>query len=163
MNQSANLYNVNGSNITSGTVPEARLPQGTVILLSVDETDSAETTASTTETTLKTYSLPANSYSEIIVEVEVQGRINSDAVLRSTFTWRFKEGVTTRKTFIWKLTSDAGGTAGDPNSQRQSATLKTSFAGGQSSATTLSITGQMGTNNANIGMLAHSFRVYGVI
>ncbi len=164
VNRSADLYNVNASNITSGQIPSVlRLPAGTVILLSANETDSSETTTSTTETTLMTYNLPANSYSKIIVEAEVQGRINSDAILRSTFTWRFYEGVTTQKTFIWKLTSDAGGTAGDPNSQRQSATLKASFAGGQGSTTTLSITGQMGTSNANIGMLAHSFRVYGVI
>lgn len=146
----------------SSNLPVANLPPGTVLLLYADEIDTAETSNSTVETTLKSWSLPANTYSTIIVEAEVQGRINADAVVRSTFTWRFDEGATTRKTFIWKLTSDAGGSGFNPNSQQQSATLKASFAGGQVAATTLSISGQMGTAANTIFMMGHSFRVYGV-
>jgi hypothetical protein len=157
VNQSANLFNVNANNLTSGTVPNARLPTGTVILLYADEVDTAETTTSTAETTLKNYSLPANSYSTIIVEAEVQARNDRNQAASPTFTWRFETTAATKKTFTWKVLSTA--TAGVSN--RQSATIKTSFV--QTGATTLSITGQMGTSNSAIGMLAHSFRVYGVI
>ncbi|MBI4712925.1 MAG: hypothetical protein HY762_06475 [Planctomycetes bacterium] len=141
-------------------LPIANLPSGAVVLLYADETDTAETTNSTAETTLKSWSLPANSYSTIIMEVEACGRLEADIDNKCNFTWRFKEAVTTRKTFTWRIIAE--NSAGVDSGGRNSATLKASFPGGQASATMLSFTGQMTLANAAGGLLAHSIRVYGV-
>ncbi|MFA5794835.1 MAG: hypothetical protein WC980_07200 [Candidatus Brocadiia bacterium] len=146
----------------SSRLPIANLPTGTIVLLYYDEADSTETSNSTVETTVKSWSLPANTYSRIIIEAEVQGRRFADAVGNCDLTWRFKEGATTRKTLIWRNGGDNSGSAAEPFNTRQSATLKTSFAGGQGSATTLSITGQMSVADTALYMMAHSIRVYGV-
>lgn len=156
----ADLATRSAGDLNSGTLAEGRLPSGTVILLYPDETDSVETTASLVETTLKSWSLPANSYSTIIIEAELRGRVEQDATTRCDFTWRFKEGATTQKTYVWRIIGMA--TAGADSGGRYTATLKTSFAGGQAAATTLSVTGQMSLSNAATGILAHSFRVYAV-
>jgi len=136
------------------------IPSGTVILINADEADSGETVSSTNETTLKTYNLAANSYSKIIVETELRGRVEQDASTRCDFTWRFKVAGATQKTYVWRII--AMNTAGVDSGGRYTATLKTSFAGGQVALTALTVTGQMTVSNAATGILAHSCRVYGV-
>jgi len=154
VDQSANLYNVNANNITSGQIPSVyRLPAGTVILIDANETDSAKYCQTLSEITLMTFSLPANSYSNIIVESEVVMN-NSVGGQVTTYTWRFNRSTTNVITHSY-LISNTKSTYVLP--------LKTSFNGGQSSPTNLNFTGQMSISNAGVCMYAQSFRVYGVI
>jgi hypothetical protein len=135
-------------------------PSGTAVLLYNDETDSSETTSSTTETEKKSWTLPANSYAKIIIEAEVRDRVEQDANTKCDFTWRIKVGGVTQKTYVNRIIAvstqsiDSGG--------KEVLPLKTIVAGGQTSSTAISITGQMSISNAATGILAHSLRVYGV-
>ena len=163
VNQSANLYNINASNITSGQIPNVlRLPLGTVILINANETDSGETSTGTTtsEITLMTYNLSSNSYTTIIVETEVEAAITTQGDEGVDFQWKFNESTTNRKTLVWRVIARNSASA----FERRVATLKTSFPGGQVSTTTLKLTGQITySTTATSTFKAHSFRVYGVV
>ncbi|MDO9098189.1 MAG: hypothetical protein Q7U60_08710, partial [Candidatus Methanoperedens sp.] len=165
VNASANLSNINAANITSGQIPSVlRLPAGTLILIDANETNSSEITVSaitSSETTLMTFNLPSNSYKTIIVEAEVDARITGTTIDYVTFTWRFNESTNIREEFIWTLFApdNVAGFQG-----RNSATLKTSFAGGQGVTTTLNFTGRVSASSTTTSSFqAKSFRVYGVV
>ena len=145
----------------TGQLTPSQLASGSIILLYNDEVDSAETTNTTNETTMKSWSLPANSYSKIIIEAEARDRIEQSANTKCDFTWRIKVGASTSKTYINRII--ASSTTGIVSGGREILPLKVIVAGGQGSATTIAITGQMNLANASTGILAHSLRVYGVI
>ena len=137
------------------------VPSGTLILLYNDEVDSSETNTSTVEVEKKSWTLPANSYSKIIIESEVRDRVEQDASTKCDFTWRIKVGGVTAKTFINRII--ASSTTSIDSGGREVIPVKTIVAGGQTGNTAISLTGQMSLSNANTGILAHSLRVYGVI
>jgi hypothetical protein len=134
---------------------------GTVILLYSDEVDSSETANSTSETAMKGWTLPANTYSKIIIESEVRDRVEQSANTKCDFTWRIKVGGATVKTFINRII--ASSTTGIASGGREVQSLKTVVAGGQTGNTAISLTGQMNLANTSTGILAHSLRVYGVL
>lgn len=134
---------------------------GTLILLYNDEVDSSETNTTTVETEKKSWILPANVYSKIIIESEVRDRVEQDASTKCDFTWRIKVGGVTVKIFINRII--AMNTTGVDSGGRQVIPVKTIVAGGQSGNTAISLTGQMTVSNANTGILVHSLRVYGII
>lgn len=136
-------------------------PSGTVILIYNDEADSSETATSTVETEKKAWTLPANSYSKIIVEAEVRDRVEQDASTKCDFTWRIKVGGVTIKTFVNRII--ASSTTSIDSGGREVLSLKTIVAGGQTGNTAISLTGQMNLSNASTGILAHSLRLYGVV
>lgn len=144
-----------------GLALSSHVHSGAVILLYSDEADSSETNTSTGETEKKSWTLPANSYSKIIVESEVRCRVEQDASAKCDFTWRVKLGGVTQKTFVQRIIASA--TTGIDSGGRNVLTVKTSFNGGQTGNTAISLTGQMNLSNAATGILAHSLRVYGVV
>ena len=143
-----------------GNLVVADMPAGTIVLLYADETDSSETTNSTAETTLKSWDLPSNSYSKIIVECEVRSKNEYDSDTKYNVTWKIYEGGTVRKSYTHKQTQDSE--SGHDGGDTHLFSLKTSFPGGQTATTTLKVTGTMSVANSGHGILAHSFRVYGV-
>lgn len=157
------ISGINASNITSGQIPSVlRLPAGTMFLINANETSSALITSSTTtaETRLMTYPLPANSYTTIILESEVDARENAQTAGSVNVSWRFNQSTTNLETFFWRLNNI--NTAGQQ--QEWSATLKISFPGGQGATTNLNLTGQIIANSGfSTTFFARSFRVYGVI
>ncbi|MFA5800838.1 MAG: hypothetical protein WC840_07890, partial [Candidatus Peribacteraceae bacterium] len=62
------INNLNASNLASGTVPAARLPAGSMILITADETAASGTAAANP---IKSFVVPANTYSHIMVESEI--------------------------------------------------------------------------------------------
>jgi len=134
---------------------------GALVLIANDETDSAETTSSTSETTLKTISLPANSYSKILIEADVISRFEADLSSRCDFTWRIKYNGVTQKTFVVRII--ASSTSGIDSGGRYVTHLSYIMSGGQASAANVTITGQMTVSNAAAGILVHNVRLWGII
>lgn len=135
---------------------------GLLVLLHSDETDSSEHATSTAESAaLKTYTLPPNGYSKIIVEAICRSRVEQDASTRCDFTWRIKSAGSTVKTFVIRIIGLA--TAGADSGDRSTDTLSTVITGGQTANTDLTITCQPSLSNAATGGLVHAFRVYAVV
>ena len=159
-----NIKTVNSSSILgSGNIVVAGDPlPGTIVLLSSDETDSAETASSTNETAaLKTYTLAANSYTSIKIEAIVRSRNDADLAADPVYTWRIKEAGATVRTFTH--TNIGITTTGIDGGDTHVSTLSVIIAGGQGGNTALTITGQMSDSNSAMGVLVHAFRVYGIV
>jgi len=129
-----------------------------VFLLYTDEEPSPETTNTTSTTTLKSWTLPANNYDAIIIESEVGGR-NIAKEKNCNFTWRIKLGTYSSKTMVTQIKTDSSNVWVNISAIYP---LKAVFPGGQSSNTNILITGEMSTADTNIGIMAYSLRVYGV-
>ncbi len=159
------ITNINATNIASGQLAEPRLPNGTVVLINANETDAEELSNSNAEATLMTYDLAPNNYSRIILEAEVRIREDQDVTLAAGVRYfvNFTQDGSQLDSFAWLFFGTNSGTAINPTAGTTSGTIKTSFAGGQTSTTTLALTGKMNTANAANAILAKSFRVYGVI
>jgi len=134
---------------------------GLMSLLYSSETDSSEVISSTSESAaLKTYTIPANSYGKIKIEMVVRVRVEQSANTKSDFTWKIKSAGSTVATFVQRII--ASSTLGVVSGDRMTDTLSTIIAGGQSIDTALTVTVQNSLNNASTGALVHSFRVYGI-
>jgi len=134
-----------------------------VFLLYYDETASPETTNTTNETILKSWTLPANDYDAIIIESEVRGNISRDTDTAVSFTWRIREGGLTgtiRKEITTRITADND--TGVGTGQITVYPLKVVISGGQSANRQIVVTGQMSSANNSYGLMAYSLRVYGV-
>jgi hypothetical protein len=131
-----------------------------LIFIDSKETDSSELINTTTETTIQTITLPANSYDRILIEFGYQARFEANLNSRCDYTWRVKAGTTTIKTFYNRIiaSSTTGITSGDRISGQYSAI----YQGGNTSPLTISITGQMNVANPSCGMLVHYLRLYGI-
>lgn len=159
-----NIKTVNGSTLlgSGDLVVSGSVPAGTMILLSNDETDSAEHNTSTAESAaLKTYNLPANSYTQIKIEALVRCRNDQDASNDPVFTWRIKVAGATERTFT--MTSIGLSTNGADGGSTFVSCLSFMRAGGQVGSTAITITVQQTDSNEAIGGLVHAFRVYGIV
>lgn len=150
-----------GSTPQTQKATRAQLLAGIPILIFNDETDSTEQINSTSESAaLKTFNLPINTYSKVLIEAIVRSRFESDVTSRSDYTWRIKVGGATVRTFVERII--ALNTAGADSGDRQLSTISTIVAGGQGSVTAITITVQMNTQDVLNGGLVHVFRVYGI-
>lgn len=134
---------------------------GVQTVLVNDETSSSTISNSSAESSaLKTYSLPANNYTSIVVEALVDCRDDPDAANKIDFTWRIKLAGATQETFAPRIIANT--TAGIDGGGRYITMLRTTFAGGQGSSNDITITVQMSTANASISSTVIGWRVYGV-
>ena len=161
-----NIKTVNGSSLLgSGDLAvsggQSVNLNGIINLIYNDETDSAEHTTSTSESTArKTYTLAANTYSKIIIEFIVRARVEQSANTKADFTWRIKSAGTTVRTFVQRIiASSTGAMSGD----RLTETFSYIMNGGQVANTDITITVQNSLNNALTGGLVHAMRIYGVM
>lgn len=137
----------NGTNVTGAKATITNMPSGTVILIYHDETEST----GTNDTTVKTYTLAANTYSRIIIETEVG--FENTAATDGIVTFNLVVGGVTKRTH--QIEGDNTG-AGDQ--QDKGRVLKYSeaiTAGAVIDITTTAI--------ANGTWKVDSLRVYGVI
>ncbi|VVB92656.1 Uncharacterised protein [uncultured archaeon] len=149
VNQSANLYNINGSNITSGTIPSvSRLPAGTVILLDANETLVTGTATNTEAISYSLSSANASLYSKIIAEAE----LNVTEANTNPFEWKFdlKDGTTVVDSFNLQAPKNVFKVAG---------ILKSAFV--EKNAQTISVSVTAVTAQGTWGV--RSLRVYGVV
>ena len=131
--------------------PNAGKFDGTIVLINADETDASDATGSTAEITLKSFSLPANTYSRIIVESEIE--MQFPTVANMSMTFRLKYGATIVESKI--LDGPSVTTGPDVH-----AVIKGSQA--QTAAVTITVTVQRGIASG-VTARAYSLRVYGVI
>ena len=134
---------------------------GVRVLLYSAESDTAETNTTTNETTKYTQSLPANSYSYILIEAGTQSRYERDVSSKANFTWRIKYNAVTQKTFNEKIIALAA--AGCDTGGKYNGYISTIMAGGQAGAADITITGQASVSNANVGFLLKYVRIWGII
>ena len=148
---------VHGSDhVNAGEDPVPRA----LIFIDSKETDSAELLASTSETTIQTITLPANSYEKILIEFGYQSRFEASTNSKCDYTWRVKVDTTTVKTFYNRII--ASSTSGIASGDRISGQYSVIYQGGNTSSVTISITGQMTVSNSACGMLVHYLRIYGI-
>ncbi|MFC2152140.1 beta strand repeat-containing protein, partial [Bacteroidota bacterium] len=141
------ITNGTGVPSISATLPEVNLPAGTMILLYADETGS-NGTVTTADT--KTYALAANTYSKIMVEIEVA--VDQSSTTAADWTFTIQYGAVS-KTAI-PLSAD-GSHAGD--SHELLGVVKTSDAQAAGVTISIDVSGSGGT------WYVDGFRVYGVI
>lgn len=145
----------------TGSAGAQQTLNGLTFLLATDETASTEITSSVVESAAhKTYSLAANTYSNIIIEAIVVCRNNQDANNSPEFTWRFKTAGVTSKTIV--LRNMGSNAAGADSGDTMVSTISAVIAGGQVSTTALTLTSQMTVSNAAIGSQVIGWKVYGV-
>ena len=137
----------NGSAITGAKAIITNMPSGTVISLYRDEVEDT----GTTNTTVKTYTLPSNTYSRIIIESECGFRGNVN--VNSNATFNIVVGGVTKRTH-----TDEGDATGGGDQQEKGRTLKYSEA--ITTGATIEITT---TAVANGTWSVDSLRVYGVL
>ena len=148
---------VHGSDhVNAGEDPVPRA----LIFIDSKETDSAELVNSTSETTIQSITLPANSYEKILIEFGFQSRFEKDENRKCDYTWRVKVGGVLVKTFYNRLI--ASSTSGIDSGDRISGQYSVIYQGGQTSPVTITITGQMNFTSVNAGMLVHYLRIYGI-
>jgi hypothetical protein len=107
----------NGTAVTGAKAIITNMPSGTVISLYRDEVEDTGTTA----TTVKTYTLPSNTYSRIIIESECGFRGFANA--NSNVTFNIVVGGVTKRTH-----TDEGDATGATDQQEKGRTLKYSEA-----------------------------------
>lgn len=124
------------------------LPSGSITLLSNDETDSTQTITST-DTTIKSYSLASNTCSQVMVESESE--LTSGVLsLAQTVNLKVFDGATLKKTFTARSLALSVG--------KSSIEVKTAFV--EQASKTLSITeGATGLDTGS-SVVLHSMRVY---
>ncbi len=130
---------------------------GVLVLITNNETQTGETTSSNGETTLFTLTIPPNKFSKILIEATIRHRHTTTSAAVCTFTDRIKVGGVTQVTYVEQLVSTT--TGGEENHDKISIIV----AGGQTVNTTVLITSQMGTSNANNGILGENARIFGII
>ena len=135
-----------GTGLT-GLTTTASPPAGTVILLSADET----VVSGITNTTVKSYTLAANSYSSILIETECGFRSNANS--NGIVTFNIIVGGVTKRSH--NLEFDATGT-GDQFEAGRSLKYSEPITGGA----TIEITT---TGRANGTWEVDSLRVYGIV
>ena len=137
----------NGTNVTGATAIITNMPAGTVLLIYADEVGDSGTTA----TTVKTYTLPANSYSRIIIESGCGFRGN--AASNSNANFNIVVGGVTKRTKTIEGDNTGGG-----DQQEKAALLK------YSEAITAGATIEITTTTVALGTWeVDALRVYGVL
>jgi len=145
---------INGDTQTIGSNPNftvsGSVPPGTMVLLYADEVDS---TGNGSQFSVKSYTVPANSYSLIMTEAEVSfnGAANADNEL----SYRLMKGTTINREF--RLKQDATGT-GDTWILGGSLKFSESMTAG--GAVDIDV---IGVNGAVYTWTVHSFRVFGIV
>ena len=135
-----------GTGLT-GLTTTASAPAGTLILINADETG----VTGTTNTTVKTYTLASNSYTNILIETEVGFRSNANT--NGIVTFNLVVGGVTKRT--QQLEFDATGTGDQFEGGR---VLKYSEAITAGATITITTTG-----TANGTWEVDSLRVYGIV
>jgi hypothetical protein len=148
---------VHGSDHINGQ--EDPIP-GALIFIDSIETDSSEKVSSTSENTIQTISLPANSYNKILIEAGVRERYEVDVSNKTDNTWRIKVDGVLKKTFTTRIIALA--TSGADSGGRYSHRISTIVDGGQTTAVNITITGQMTVSNANCGLMVYYLRLWGI-
>lgn len=152
-----------GNVLTSnGTTWASSNLTGLVTLLYSDETNSPEIGGSTTQTTLKSWTMnikPAL-YRYYILEAEVMGNYANNGNSKMLFTWNLNEGSNLKKTITFR--TGGSNSTGLVNGAKFATTISATSTNAMNANAVLKINGQMNLSNVNITMMAQSFRVYGV-
>lgn len=135
---------------------------GLVTLLYSDETSTAETNTSTTETDMKSWliNITPSTYASYLLEAEVEANKGNNNTQSANWTWNFNNGTGVEKTIIMRPAGS--NSTGLLNGGAIVTTLSAHLANNMAVNANLKITGKMSASNANLKMKVHSFRVYGV-
>jgi hypothetical protein len=134
---------------------------GFLVLIVKDETSAVPVANVVTEQTLKTITLPINSYTSILIEAIAQFNMNRSAAAKNVAYWYIKSGAATQKGFMSRYVNTTGpATITGPSMPLK---IDTVIAGGQVGATSITITGAMMIANANDSITVHSVRLWGIV
>lgn len=148
---STGLYYTRGTTpATAADILAALSGGGLVILLHADETDVTDEIQSS-PTQEKSYTLPNNNYSSIIVEAELELAFNPSS-LAQFVQIDIYQGTNIKKTFFMYYPAQTG---------RAALSAKTSFVQKTTSAISIKQHG-LTSVDLNTGLITHSLRVYGV-
>lgn len=156
------LYTKHSDGTIKKLIQSGQEISGILKLIYNDETDSSEYASSTSESgVLKTFTLPANQYSKIIIEFIASSRVEQDATTKCDFTYRVKSAGNTVRSFINRITANSS--TGADSGDRITSTLSHIMDGGQTTETDITITVQHTLSNANTATTIKAFRVYGLV
>lgn len=128
------------------------LQPGLMYLLSSDDNPGSIAQNTASETSLKTYSLPANTYTSILVECEIEITNNVRDSNPYTHTYRIKLDTTILKTS--NIVTE------ESTLRRLVIPFKFKMAGGSSG--TIGIFGQMDAADTGLSIQALSLRIFGI-
>lgn len=129
-------------------------------LLYTSETDGTSYSNTTSETTLYTYSLAANSYSYILIETIVFASDTRDSTSKVDWTLRIKYDGTTQKQFDTRTLANS---STDADSGEKTNIYGTYImTGGQTSAKDITVTFQASVANASVSFKGKMCRVWGI-